>query len=188
MARAFGFTHIESRFFASEGIVFPNQKRAAKALSAAENLPLKCVRGEYRLHENGCRQIGGTRSAFLLSFPCLSFRLFHLTLCQPLPKLPLPLLAFVVSKDVWQNAPGDGFNLVLWNLGIVDELLFAAQADDSLRFDMKFLRCGCVDSGYFLTAWLLSQKTENADACQVGDLIGVCICFSVLYHIKSQCQ
>ena len=154
----------------------------------AENLPLKCVSGSANCMSKGFRQFGGTLCSFLLAFPCLSFRLFHFTLCQPLLELPLTFLAFVVSKDIRQDAPGDGFNLVLWNPGIVDELFLAAQADDSLRFDMKFLRCRCVVSGCFLTAWLLSQKTKNADACQVGGLMGVCICSSVLYHIGNGCQ
>ena len=76
----------------------------------------------------------------LLAFPCLSFRLSRFTLSQPLPELPLAFFAFVVGEDVRENAPGDVLDFVLRNTGIVDELLFAAQAGCSLRVDMKFLR------------------------------------------------
>lgn len=60
------------------------------------------------------------------------------------------------------------FDLVLRNTGIVDELLFAAQAGCSLQFNMKFLRCGCVwvDNLYLRYASLL--KMENAGACQAA--------------------
>ncbi|MGM9590924.1 MAG: hypothetical protein ACI3V0_12270, partial [Faecousia sp.] len=40
-----------------------------------------------------------------------------------------------------ENAPGDALDFVLWNTGLFYDLLFAAQAGCSLRFDMKFLRC-----------------------------------------------
>ena len=61
----------------------------------------------------------------------------------PLPELPLAFFAFVVGKDVGEDAPGDVLDFVLRNTGIVDELLLAAQAGCSLRFYMKFLRCSC---------------------------------------------
>ena len=77
----------------------------------------------------------------LLTFPYLSFRLFRFTLSQPLPELPLTFFALVIGEDVRENAPGDVLDFVLRNTGIVDELLLAAQAGCSLRFDMKFLRC-----------------------------------------------
>ena len=86
----------------------------------------------------GCRQAGGTLCGYLLAFSFLSFRLFHFTLSQPFPELPLAFFAFVVGKDVRQDAPGDVLDFVLWNTGIVDELLLAAQAGYSLWFDMKF--------------------------------------------------
>ena len=70
---------------------------------------------------------------------------------------------------------------VLRNAGIVDELFPAAQAGCSLRFDMKFLRCSCGwADDLLLTAWLLSQETENAGACQAMGLIGVCILLSCI--------
>ena len=79
---------------------------------------------------------------FLLS-PFLSFRLSRFMLSLPFPELPLAFFAFVVGEDVREDAPGNVFDLVLRNTGIVDELLFAAQAGCSLRFDMKLLRCSC---------------------------------------------
>ena len=113
---------------------------------------------------------------YLLTFPYLSFRLFRLTLSQPLPELPLTFFAFVVGEDVRQDAPGDVLDFVLRNTGIVDDLLFAAQAGCSLRFGMKFLRCSCGwTDNLLLTAWLLSQGMENAGACQAMGLMGVCI-------------
>ena len=95
------------------------------------------------LHEKRCRQAGGTLCGYLLAFPCLSFRLSRFTLSQPFPELPLSFFAFVVGEAVRQDTPGDVLDFVLRNTGIVDELLLAAQAGCSLRFDMKFLRCSC---------------------------------------------
>ena len=95
------------------------------------------------LHEKRCRQTGGTLFGHLLTFPYLSFRLFRFTLNQPLPELPLAFFTFVVGENVGEDAPGDVFDFVLRNTGIVDELLLAAQAGCSLRFDMKLLRFSC---------------------------------------------
>ena len=95
------------------------------------------------LHEKRCRQAGGTLCGYLFAFPYLSFRLFRFTLSQPLPELPLAFFTFVVGENVGEDAPGDVLNFVLRNTGIVDELLLAAQAGCSLRFDMKLLRCSC---------------------------------------------
>ena len=81
---------------------------------------------------------GAAFCGYLLAFPYLSFRLFRFTLSQPLPELPLAFFAFVVGEYVRENAPGDVLDFVLRNTGIVDELLLAAQAGCSLRFDMKF--------------------------------------------------
>ena len=119
------------------------------------------------LHKKRCRQTGDTLCGYLLAFPYLSFRLFRFTQSQPFSELPLTFFAFVIGEDVRENAPGDVFDFVLRNTGIVDELLLAAQAGCSLRFDMKFLRCSCGwADDLLLAAWLLSQETENAGACQ----------------------
>ena len=93
---------------------------------------------KYRLNEKRCRQTGGPLFGYLLAFPYLSFRLFRFTLSQPLPELPLAFFTFVVGENARKDAPGDVFDYVLRNTGIVDELLFAAQDGCSLRFDMKF--------------------------------------------------
>ena len=90
------------------------------------------------LHEKRCRQAGGTLCGYLLAFPCLSFRLSRFTLSQPLPELPLTFFTFVVGEDVRKDATGNVLDFVLRNTGIVDELLLAAQAGYSLRFDIKF--------------------------------------------------
>ena len=73
-----------------------------------------------------------------LLFTFLSFRLSRFTLSQPLPELPLSFFAFVVGEDVGEDTSGDVLDFVLRNTGIVDDLLFAAQAGCSLRFDMIF--------------------------------------------------
>lgn len=78
--------------------------------------------------------------ARLLTFPCLSFRLFRFTLSQPILELPLAFFAFVVGEDVRKDATGNVLDFVLRNTGIVDELLLAAQTGCSLRFDTKFFK------------------------------------------------
>ena len=95
---------------------------------------------------------------FILSFfTCLSFRLSRFTLSQPLLELSLTFFTFVVGEDVREDAPGNVLDFVLRNTGIVDELLLAAQAGYSLRFDMKLLRCSCGRAdNLLLTAWLPS--------------------------------
>ncbi len=67
------------------------------------------------------------RFMFLLLFTCLSSRLSNFVLGFPFSKLPLSFLALVVGEDVREDAPGNGFDGVLWNAGIVHEFLFAAQ-------------------------------------------------------------
>ena len=89
-------------------------------------------------------------------------------LSLPFPELPLTFFAFVVGENVGEDAPGDVFDFVLRNTGIVDELFPAAQAGCSLRFNMKFLRCSCgwADDLYWQHGSLL--KMENAGACQAA--------------------
>lgn len=146
--------------------MFPNRNNVQKVfLSAAFPLP-KCGSGGTGHIRKGAVKLTAPCLVTCLLFPSLSFRLFCFTLSLPFPELPLAFLAFVVGENVREDAPGNVFNLVLRNTGIDDELLFAAQAGCSLRFDMKFLRCGCmwVDDLYLRQGLLL--KTENADACQ----------------------
>ena len=117
-----------------------------------------------RLNEKRCRQAGGTLCGYLLAFPYLSFRLFRFTLSQPFLELPLTFFAFVVGQDVGEDAPGDVLDFVLRNIGIVDELLLAAQAGCSLRFDMKFLRgsCGRADDLLLMACSLLKKRKMQA--------------------------
>lgn len=146
--------------------MFPNRNNVQKVfLSAAFPLP-KCGSGGTGHIRKGAVKLTAPCLVTCLLFPSLSFRLFCFTLSLPFPELPLAFCAFVVGENVREDAPGNVFNLVLRNTGIDDELLFAAQAGCSLRFDMKFLRCGCmwVDDLYLRQGLLL--KTENADACQ----------------------
>ena len=102
----------------------------------------------------GAAKLAAPCAVTCLLFPFLSFRLSRFTLSQPFLELPLTFFAFVVGENVGEDAPGDVLDFVLRNTGIVDELLLAAQAGCSLRFDMKFLRCSCGRS--VLTARLLS--------------------------------
>ena len=105
---------------------------------------------------------------FLLHFPSLSFRLSRFVLSLPFPELSLAFFAFIVGEDIGEDAPGDVLDFVLRNTGIVDELLLAAQAGCSLRFDMKFLRCSCgwTDDLYWRHGSF--PKMENAGACQAA--------------------
>ena len=89
------------------------------------------------LQEKRCRQAGGTLCGYLLAFPYLSFRCFRFTLSQSLPELPLTFFTFVVGENVREDTPGDVFDLVLRDTGMLHELFSAAQAGYSLRFDMK---------------------------------------------------
>ena len=119
-------------------IVFPDQKSVQEALLSAAFLPPKCMSGSVFCMRKGAAKLTAPCSVTCLLFPFLSFRLSRFTLSQPLPELPLTFFAFVVGEDVRENAPGDVLDFVLRNTGIVYELLLAAQADCSLRFDMKF--------------------------------------------------
>lgn len=123
--------------------MFPNRNNVQKVfLSAAFPLP-KCGSGGTGHIRKGAVKLTAPCLVTCLLFPSLSFRLFCFTLSLPFPELPLAFCAFIVGEDVWENTPGNVFNLMLRNTGIVDELLLAAQAGCSLRFDMKLLRCSC---------------------------------------------
>lgn len=135
--------HIERLFWTSGGNWIPKSKMWPRSLAISRFFTPEMREWKCLLHEKRCRQAGGTLCGYLLAFPCLSFRLSRFTLSQPLPELPLAFFTFVVGENVGEDAPGDVLNFVLRNTGIVDELLFAAQAGCSLRFDMKLLRCSC---------------------------------------------
>lgn len=143
VGRIWGFTHLECRFLASEGNCIPRSKLRPRSLAISRFFTLEMREWKCLMHEKRYRQVGGTLCGYLLTFPFLSFRCFRFTLSQPFPELPLSFFAFVVGEDVRQDTPGDVLDFVLRNTGIVYELLLAAQAGCSLRFDMKFLRCSC---------------------------------------------
>ena len=86
----------------------------------------------------GAAKLTAPYSVNYLLFTFLSFRLSCFTLSLPFPELPLAFFAFVIGEDVGEDTPGDVLDFVLRNTGIVYELLLAAQAECSLRFDMKF--------------------------------------------------
>ena len=143
-------------------------KSDKKALPSAALLPPKCVNGGACNTRKGAAKLTAPCLVTCLLFSLLSFRLFRFTLSLPFPELSPAFVAFVVGENVRKDAPSDVFDLVLRNTGIVDELLFAAQAGWSLRFDMKFLRCSCgwADALYCRQDSLL--KMENAGACQAA--------------------
>ena len=131
----------------------------------------------------GAAKLAAPCSVTCLLFPFLSFRLFHFTLSQPFPELPLTFFAFVVGEEVRQDTLGDVLDFVLRNAGIVDELLLAAQAGCSLRFDMKFLKssCGWADD-LLLTAWLPSVRNGKCRRLSSRWLDGR-LHFAFLYYI-----
>lgn len=62
----------------------------------------------------------------------LKFPIFRIPLCFPLGKLSLAFLALVERKDVRHETAGGGLNLVVWNIGIVDELFSSTQVLSSV--------------------------------------------------------
>lgn len=52
--------------------------------------------------------------------------------CFPFSKFALAFYALIKSKDVRHDTAGDGLNLVLWNIGIVDELFSYTQVLSSV--------------------------------------------------------
>lgn len=121
-----------------------------------------------RLHEKRCRQAGDTLCGYLLAFPYLSFRCFRFTLSQPFLELPLTFFTFVVGGDVRQDAPGDVLDFVLWNTGIVDKFLFAAQVGCSLRFDIEL--SGAVLDGGRSVAVGLAPFSRNRKCRRLSSL------------------
>ena len=56
---------------------------------------------------------------------------FILPLGLPLCKLPLTFFALIESKNVRENAAGNGLDLVLRDIGVVDELFPTTQMSTS---------------------------------------------------------
>ena len=58
---------------------------------------------------------------------CFGLLLLHFSLLLPFGKFPLALLALVESENVRHDTAGDCFNLVLRNIGVVDQLFSSTQ-------------------------------------------------------------
>ena len=58
---------------------------------------------------------------------CFCLLLLHFSLLLPFKKLPLSFLALIEGQNVRQDAAGDCFNLVLRNIGVVDQLFSSTQ-------------------------------------------------------------
>lgn len=58
--------------------------------------------------------------------------MFRIPLCFPFGKLSLAFLALIESENVRHDTAGNGFNLVLWNVGIVDKLFSSTQVLSSV--------------------------------------------------------
>lgn len=98
--------------------------------------------------------------------------MFGLPLLFPFFKFPLPLYALVESENVGQDTAGDGLNLMLGNIGIVDGLLSLAQRlssvsrftkahSSSFRVLCRSLLLGSVDR-LSLPCWkIMYRRNEN---------------------------
>ena len=90
----------------------------------------------------------------------------------PFFKFPLPLYALVESENVGQDTAGDGFNLMLGNIGVVDGLLSLAQRlssvsrftkahSSSFRVLCRSILLGSVDR-LSLPCWkIMYRRNEN---------------------------
>ena len=65
----------------------------------------------------------------LFFFECPIFRI---PLCFPCDEFGLAFLTLVERKDVRHETAGDNLNLVLWNVGVVDEFLSSIQVLSSV--------------------------------------------------------
>lgn len=128
------------------------------------------VKGNTYTHcsnEKRCHKTGGTLFGYLLTFS-LSFRLSRFTLSQPLLELPLTFFSFVIVENVRQDATGNVLDFVLWNTGIVDKFLFAAQVGCSLRFDIEL--SGAVLDGGRSVAVGLAPFSRNRKCRRLSSL------------------
>ena len=58
---------------------------------------------------------------------CFCLLLLYFSLLLPFSKFPLAFLAFTESENVRQDAAGYCFDLVLGNIGVVDQLFSSTQ-------------------------------------------------------------
>ena len=61
------------------------------------------------------------------------FLMFRIPLCFPFGKFLLAFFALIESKDVRHETTGNRFDLVLWNIGVVDELFSSTQVLSSAK-------------------------------------------------------
>ena len=99
--------------------------------------------------------------------------MFGLPLLFPFFKFPLPLNALVESENVGQDTAGDGFNLVLGNIGIVDESLVSLCNSDIshiiqyftpvLKTDANVVEFGLLQqTGHALKPYLIDFVDDNS--------------------------
>ena len=116
-----------------------------------------------------------------LHFTILSFRLFRFLHCFPFLELSLALPSFVVGDNIRKYAPGDWFNDVLRNTGIVYGFAFAAHEFWSLRVILNFqgttvdVRIGCWSMADLLFKfWLSKSPRVNVRSAQRSNLQTKC--------------
>ena len=114
-------------------------------------------------------------------FSFLSFRLLRFLHCFPFLELPLAFLGFVIGNNVGKYAPGDWFNDVLRNTGIVYGFAFAAHKFWSLRVILNFqgttvdVRIGCWSMADLLFKfWLSKSPRVNVRSAQRSNLQTKC--------------
>ena len=114
-------------------------------------------------------------------FTFLSFRLFCFLHCFPFLELPLAFLGFVVCDDVGKYAPGDWFNDVLRNTGIIYGFAFAAHKFWSLRVVLNFQgTVGACANGCWSMAdllfkfWLFKSPRVNVRSARWSNLETKC--------------
>lgn len=116
---------------------------------------------------------------FLLLFTCLSFCLFRSTLGFPFPKFPLSFLTLVVGENVRKDAPGNGFNGVLWNTGIVHELLFAGKVFFFPPVQYEIFRMRMCER-YVVAGMAPSMLNRKCRHLSSRSHLRVCICYSFM--------
>ena len=133
------------------------------------------------LHKKRCRQAGGTLCGHLLTFslPFLPSLPFH---AEPtIPGTPAVLLRSRNRRGCQGECTG---RCVRFRAAEYRNCWLASSCGPSwlfppVRYEILRCSCGWADD-LLLTAWLLSQETENAGACQATGLMCVCIFLSCI--------
>ena len=58
--------------------------------------------------------------------------MFCIPLCFPFSKFPLAFLTLIKGQNVWHDAAGNRFDLMLGDVGVVDELFSSTQVLSSV--------------------------------------------------------